>query len=27
MAFMDEPSGNGAAIPSYILAKEAKNYQ
>jgi len=24
MAFMDEPSGDGAAIPSYILAKEAK---
>lgn len=24
MAFMDEPSGDGAAVPSYILAKEAK---
>lgn len=26
MAFLDEPSGNGAAIPSYILAQEAKEY-
>ena len=26
MAFMDEPSGDGAAIPSFILAKEAKKY-
>jgi asparagine synthase (glutamine-hydrolysing) len=24
MAYMDEPSGDGAAIPSYLLAKEAK---
>ncbi len=24
MAYMDEPSGDGAAIPSYILAREAK---
>lgn len=26
MAFMDEPSGDGAAIPSYLLAREAKKY-
>lgn len=26
MAFMDEPSGNGAAIPSYLLAKYASQY-
>jgi asparagine synthase (glutamine-hydrolysing) len=26
MAYMDEPSGNGAVIPSYLLAKEAKKY-
>lgn len=26
MAFMDEPSGDGAAIPSYILAREAKKF-
>ena len=26
MAFMDEPTGDGAAIPSYILAREAKKY-
>lgn len=24
MAFLDEPTGDGAAIPSYLLAKEAK---
>ena len=24
MAHIDEPNGNGAAIPSFILAKEAK---
>jgi asparagine synthase (glutamine-hydrolysing) len=24
VAFMDEPSGNGACLPSYLLAKEAK---
>jgi len=26
MAFMDEPSGDGAAIPSFLLAQEAKKY-
>ena len=26
MAYMDEPSGDGAAIPSFILAKEAKKH-
>jgi len=26
MAFMDEPNGNGAVIPSYLLAKEAKKF-
>lgn len=26
MAFMDEPSGDGAAVPSFILAKEAAKY-
>ena len=26
MAFMDEPSGNGAAVPSYILAREAARH-
>ena len=26
MAYMDEPSGNGAVIPSYLLAKEARKY-
>jgi len=26
MAYLDEPSGNGAIIPSYLLAKEARKY-
>ncbi len=26
MAYMDEPSGNGAVIPSFLMAKEAKKY-
>lgn len=26
MAYMDEPNGNGAVIPSFLLAKEAKKY-
>jgi asparagine synthase (glutamine-hydrolysing) len=26
MAYMDEPSGDGAAIPTYLLAEDAKHY-
>lgn len=26
MAFLDEPSGDGAAVPFYLLAREAKGY-
>jgi asparagine synthase (glutamine-hydrolysing) len=26
MAFMDEPSGDGAAIPTYVLAEDASDY-
>ena len=26
MAFMDEPSGDGAAVPSFLLAREAKKH-
>ena len=26
IAYLDEPNGNGATMPSYILAKEAKKY-
>jgi asparagine synthase (glutamine-hydrolysing) len=26
MAFLDEPSGDGAALPSYLLAKDAKQH-
>ncbi len=26
MAYMDEPTGDGAAVPNYLLAREAKKY-